>query len=561
MGRGGQGVAAVNRRAVSEAPAADAKSNKNKNKIARAPSAKPPFTLGDLRRAIPPHCFQRSLLRSSAYLLIDLAFAALFLYATTRFDDIHQLVDPAVESRLPAHLQPYVRPAVSVILWGLYTWLQGCVCTGLWVIAHECGHGAFSDYAFVNDTVGMVVHSWLLVPYFSWKYSHRRHHSNTGSLENDEGAVSEYLQHPLQVFVLSIFITLTPSCPHSLSPRQVFVPARREQLGPVSEYLQHPFGRVLSILVFVPARREQLGPVSEYLQHPFGRERVSVPVFVPARREQLGPVSEYLQHPFGRVLSIFITLTLGWPLYLAFNVSGHEYKGVHANHFSPYSGIFCDRERFWVVVSDLGLLGVLGCLYSLGSAYGLAWVLKVYVCPLLIVNMFLVLITLLQHTHPALPHFDSTEWEWLRGALATVDRDYGYLNIVHHHIADTHVAHHIFSTMPHYHAEEATRAIKPILKDYYQFDGTPIVKALWREVSQCVCVAPDADGPKGVYCSPPFSPSLPSHHSLHSPPFFLPFSASFSALGFSFAITAAAALISLASFPTNGPSLISRPAR
>ncbi|CAI5513948.1 unnamed protein product [Closterium sp. Naga37s-1] len=408
MGRGGQGVAAVNRRAVSEAPAADAKSNKNKNKIARAPSAKPPFTLGDLRRAIPPHCFQRSTLRSSAYLLIDLAFAALFLYATTRFDDIHQLVDPAVEPLLPAHLQPYVRPVVSVILWGLYTWLQGCVCTGLWVIAHECGHGAFSDYAFVNDTVGMVVHSWLLVPYFSWKYSHRRHHSNTGSLENDE-------------------------------------------------------------------------------------------VFVPARREQLGPVSEYLQHPFGRVLSIFITLTLGWPLYLAFNVSGHEYKGVHANHFSPYSGIFCDRERFWVVVSDLGLLGVLGCLYSLGSAYGLAWVLKVYVCPLLIVNMFLVLITLLQHTHPALPHFDSTEWEWLRGALATVDRDYGYLNIVHHHIADTHVAHHIFSTMPHYHAEEATRAIKPILKDYYQFDGTPIVKALWREVSQCVCVAPDADGPKGVY--------------------------------------------------------------
>ncbi|CAI7779468.1 unnamed protein product, partial [Closterium sp. NIES-54] len=93
----------------------------------------------------------------------------------------------------------------------------------------------------------------------------------------------------------------------------------------------------------------------------------------------------------------------------------------------------------------------------------------------------------------------TTEWDWLRGALATVDRDYGYLNIVHHHIADTHVAHHIFSTMPHYHAEEATRAIKPILKDYYQFDGTPVVKALWREVSQCVCVAPDADGPKGVY--------------------------------------------------------------
>ncbi|CAI7818979.1 unnamed protein product [Closterium sp. NIES-54] len=181
--------------------------------------------------------------------------------------------------------------------------------------------------------------------------------------------------------------------------------------------------------------------VSASLDDSFLRQYPQIPL------EQLGAVSEYLQHPFGRVLSIFITLTLGWPLYLAFNVSGHEYKGV-ANHFSPYSGIFCDRERFWVVVSDLGLLGVLGCLYSLGSAYGLAWVLKVYVCPLLIVNMFLVLITLLQHTHPALPHFDSTEWDWLRGALATVDRDYGYLNIVHHHTADTHVAHHMFSTMP-----------------------------------------------------------------------------------------------------------------
>lgn len=35
--------------------------------------------------------------------------------------------------------------------------------------------------------------------------------------------------------------------------------------------------------------------------------------------------------------------------------------------------------------------------------------------------------------------------DWLRGALATVDRSYGILNYFHHHIADTHVAHHLFS--------------------------------------------------------------------------------------------------------------------
>ena len=79
---------------------------------------------------------------------------------------------------------------------------------------------------------------------------------------------------------------------------------------------------------------------------------------------------------------------------------------------------------------------------------------QVYIIPYLIVNNWLVMITLLQHTHPKLPHYNDKEWDWLRGALATVDRSYGFLDYFFHHIADTHVAHHLFSTMPHYHAEE-----------------------------------------------------------------------------------------------------------
>lgn len=56
------------------------------------------------------------------------------------------------------------------------------------------------------------------------------------------------------------------------------------------------------------------------------------------------------------------------------------------------------------------------------------------------------MITLLQHTHLSLPHYTGTEWDWLRGALCTVDRSFGaLLNVLHHHIADTHVAHHLFS--------------------------------------------------------------------------------------------------------------------
>ncbi len=36
-----------------------------------------------------------------------------------------------------------------------------------------------------NDTVGFVVHSSLLVPYFSWKISHGKHHKATGHIERD----------------------------------------------------------------------------------------------------------------------------------------------------------------------------------------------------------------------------------------------------------------------------------------------------------------------------------------------------------------------------------------
>jgi omega-6 fatty acid desaturase / acyl-lipid omega-6 desaturase (Delta-12 desaturase) len=164
MGRGGDGTVPT-RRSARHVPASalqvPAKS--------RAPSSPPPFTLGQLRAAVPPHCFRKSLAKSSAYLVADcLAATAIFAAA--------QALD-----RTFAHL-----PVLQLLLWAVYAVVQGTVCTGIWVIAHECGHGAFSDYAAVNDSVGLVLHSALLVPYFSWKYSHSRHHAGTGSMTRDE---------------------------------------------------------------------------------------------------------------------------------------------------------------------------------------------------------------------------------------------------------------------------------------------------------------------------------------------------------------------------------------
>ncbi|VVA24903.1 PREDICTED: omega-6 [Prunus dulcis] len=354
----------------------------------RVPYSKPPFSLGQIKKAIPPHCFQRSVIRSFSYVFYDLTIAFLLYYIASNY------------------IQPLSQP-FSFLAWPVYWYVQGCVLTGVWVIAHECGHHAFSDYQWLDDTVGLILHSALLVPYFSWKYSHRRHHSNTGSIERDE-------------------------------------------------------------------------------------------VFVPKQKSAIGWYSKYLNNPPGRFLTLTIQLTLGWPLYLAFNVSGRHYEGF-ACHYHPYGPIFSDRERLQIFLSDAGVLAVVYGLYRLAVAKGLALVVCYYGGPLMVVNGFLVLITYLQHTHASLPHYDSSEWDWLRGALATVDRDYGILNKVFHNITDTHVAHHLFSTMPHYHAMEATKAIKPILGDYYQLDRTPVFKAMFREAKECIYVERDEGDKKGVF--------------------------------------------------------------
>ncbi|PSS36308.1 Delta(12)-fatty-acid desaturase [Actinidia chinensis var. chinensis] len=366
-----------------------ASKNSDRHVLRRMPHSKPPFTLGQIKKAIPPHCFNRSILRSFSYVVYDLLIASLFYYLATTY--IHHLPPP-----------------LSALAWTLYWICQGCVLTGVWVVAHECGHHAFSDYQWLDDTVGLVLHSALLVPYFSWKYSHRRHHSNTASLDRDE-------------------------------------------------------------------------------------------VFVPKLKSKIGWYAKYLNNPPGRILTVLLTLIIGWPLYLMFNVSGRDYDRF-ACHYDPYGPIYSDRERLQIFLSDAGLIAATYGLYHLATLKGLYWVLCVYGVPLLIVNGFLVLITWLQHTHPALPHYDSSEWDWLRGALSTMDRDYGILNRVFHNITDTHVAHHLFSTMPHYHAMEATKAIKPILGEYYQSDGTPVLKAIWREAKECIYVeADESEQGKGVF--------------------------------------------------------------
>lgn len=123
-----------------------------------------------MRRAIPDYCFSPNLFWSFFYLARDLCYSAALTAALYKL--LH--IPAVVES-----------PWWYYTVVNVYGFCQGIVWTGLWVIAHDCGHSGFSRWSVLNDSIGFVLHSWLLAPYFSWKSTHRRHHIYANHIEKD----------------------------------------------------------------------------------------------------------------------------------------------------------------------------------------------------------------------------------------------------------------------------------------------------------------------------------------------------------------------------------------
>ena len=144
------------------------------------------------------------------------------------------------------------------------------------------------------------------------------------------------------------------------------------------------------------------------------------------------PTSREVQLPWGKTktaLSIFKHLILGWPFYLLKNVASNKrFKGQsNVNHFSPWSPLFTEEQRPYIILSDIGIVLTIAGLSVLGFKYGTPAVAVLYLGPYLIVNMWLVLITKLQHTANDVPVYDETTFTWVKGQLCTVDRDFGWL--------------------------------------------------------------------------------------------------------------------------------------
>jgi omega-6 fatty acid desaturase (delta-12 desaturase) len=254
-------------------------------------------------------------------------------------------------------------------------------------------------------------------------------------------------------------------------------------------------------------------------------------VFVPKTREHYAnrigklvhEISELTEEtPIATLIHSVGQQLLGWPMYLFANVTGHNFhekqpegrgKGKQngwftgVNHFNPSSPLYEAKDAKLILLSDVGLAIVISILTVLVKTYGFNNMAVWYFAPYLWVNHWLVAITYLQHTDPTLPHYAPESWNYVRGAAATIDREFGFVGRqLLHGIIETHVLHHYVSTIPFYHADEATEAIKKVMGVHYRSNteggALGFLKSMWHSARWCQWVEPSegAEGEgKGIF--------------------------------------------------------------
>ncbi|KAH4007772.1 hypothetical protein HBI56_020190 [Parastagonospora nodorum] len=366
-----------------------------------------------LRDAIPAHCFERSLVRSMGYVVRDLVAVSALFYSATLL----------ARADLPLYL--------SAPLWTLYSFVTGCFFTGLWILAHECGHDSFSPYLNVNATMGWILHSMLLVPFFSWKFSHARHHRYHNHMEKDT----------------------------------VFVPNRKP-----AEKAANPAAPTL---------------VEKIMDH----TAADAPIF--------------------SIASLAVHQLFGWPAYILINAGAGVNSMVRSNrketpkykqsHLDPTSDVFTAGEQPFVALSNVGILITFTVLYQVSKSLGGLNTFLLYGLPYLWMNHWIVAITYLHHTHEDAAHYEADEWTFVKGALSTIDREFGFIGRhIFHGIIEYHVVHHMFPRIPFYHCEEATWAVAPLLGERYIEQRTNFFADLWEAFTTCKYVVPGTGAKAGA---------------------------------------------------------------
>ena len=162
-----------------------------------------------------------------------------------------------------------------------------------------------------------------------------------------------------------------------------------------------------------------------------------------------------------------IFVLIGWPMYKLGFRNIKTYDPIKGSHYLPVSDLYASHMKAsWYA----GLAVNAACLalyIFLGAQFGWGFALKYIIAPYFIYAAWLTFVTYMQHVAPEVPVYDSQDWNSLKGALASVDRNYGPFNWLTHNIGNLHVIHHVFPTIPHYRLQEATDAARPMLGDWY----------------------------------------------------------------------------------------------
>ena len=125
--------------------------------------------------------------------------------------------------------------------WGvLFTLPAAAFLLRLFMVQHDCGHGAFFPHKAMNDWTGRVIGVFTLTPYDHWRREHAKHHATSGDLDRrgtgdvEMLTVAEYLALP-PLRRLGYRLFRHPLVMFGLGPAYVFLLRHRLPIGEMSE--------------------------------------------------------------------------------------------------------------------------------------------------------------------------------------------------------------------------------------------------------------------------------------------------------------------------------------
>ena len=138
---------------------------------------------------------------------------------------------------------------VNGVWWGLLLTIPAAgFLVRLFMIQHDCGHGAFFGQRQVDDWIGRAIGVLTLTPYDSWRRSHAIHHASSGNL--DARGIGD-----VKTLTVAEYNALSPM--GQLGYRLYRHPAVMFGLGPIWLFILHP----------AAARPAERGPCAVGLDH------------------------------------------------------------------------------------------------------------------------------------------------------------------------------------------------------------------------------------------------------------------------------------------------------